>query len=352
MISPDFTSRWVGAALSRSEPKLSACGWSLGSAFLGSHRKGGRNMNRTIVVAFVALSVSVEESASQVREPIIDIHMHARTTAIRDSAGDPADPPCYPVGCVPFPTIVKTDEDVMRLALEAMDRNNIFLGVVTDANLDDVYEWVNARPGRFLAGAGVFDPLAADTAELRLEFEAGRLQVMGEIGTQYRGYPPDDPANEPFFALAEELGVPTLVHVEGVAGASASFRISHGHPERVQEVLVRHPRLRLWLENAGYPFQDEVIALMIRYPQVYADVSTITWAIPRAEFWRYLEALVNVGLGNRLMWGSDQMNWPGTIERGLAAIREAPFLSEAQKRDILYNNAVRFLRLDDCPPGG
>jgi hypothetical protein len=45
------------------------------------------------------------------------------------------------------------------------------------------------------------------------------------------------------------------------------------------------------------------------------------------------------------------MNWPGAIERGLSAIQEAPFLSEAQKRDILYNNAVRFLRLTNKPYG-
>lgn len=303
-------------------------------------------MIRSIAVVFVASLGLPAESALLAQEPIIDMHMHARTSAVRTSTGEFADPPCFPVGCVPFPTIVKSDEDVLNLALEVMDRNNIVLGVVTDANLERVYQWANSRPGRFLAGGAVFDPLRADTAELRVEFDAGRLQVMGEIGTQYRGYPPDDPANEPFFALAEELGVPTLVHVEGVAGASASFRISHGHPERVQEVLAKHPNLRLWLENAAYPFLDEVIALMYRYPEVYADVSTITWIIPRAEFWRYLKALVDAGLGNRLMWGSDQMNWPGTIDRALEAIREAPFLSESQKRDILYNNAVRFLRLE------
>jgi hypothetical protein len=48
---------------------------------------------------------------------------------------------------------------------------------------------------------------------------------------------------------------------------------------------------------------------------------------------------------NRVMFGSDQMVWPGTIERAIAVLEEAPFLSTQQKRDILYNNAPRFLRL-------
>ena len=45
------------------------------------------------------------------------------------------------------------------------------------------------------------------------------------------------------------------------------------------------------------------------------------------------------------MFGSDQMVWPETIERGIQVIEDAPFLSEKMKRDILYNNAARFLRL-------
>jgi hypothetical protein len=33
------------------------------------------------------------------------------------------------------------------------------------------------------------------------------------------------------------------------------------------------------------------------------------------------------------------------IERSIQVIEDAPFLTAAQKRDILYNNAARFLRL-------
>jgi predicted TIM-barrel fold metal-dependent hydrolase len=32
---------------------------------------------------------------------------------------------------------------------------------------------------------------------------------------------------------------------------------------------------------------------------------------------------------------------------GISAILEADFLTDSQKRDILYNNAARFLRLTD-----
>jgi hypothetical protein len=56
---------------------------------------------------------------------------------------------------------------------------------------------------------------------------------------------------------------------------------------------------------------------------------------------------VDAGFGGRVMFGSDQMVWPGVIERAVAVIQDAPFLDAKQKRDILYNNAARFLRLTD-----
>jgi predicted TIM-barrel fold metal-dependent hydrolase len=46
------------------------------------------------------------------------------------------------------------------------------------------------------------------------------------------------------------------------------------------------------------------------------------------------------------MFGSDQMVWPGLIDAAVRSIEEATFLSAEQKRDIFYNNAARFLRLD------
>lgn len=35
------------------------------------------------------------------------------------------------------------------------------------------------------------------------------------------------------------------------------------------------------------------------------------------------------------------------IERSIAVIEDAPFLTESQKREILYDNAARFLRLSE-----
>lgn len=97
--------------------------------------------------------------------------------------------------------------------------------------------------------------------------------------------------------------------------------------------------------NAGYPFLDDLIALLFAHPQVYVEVSMLANVEPRAGFYRYLQALVDAGYVKRIMFGSDQMVWPGLIEAAIRSIEEAPFLTDEQKRDVFYNNAARFLRL-------
>ena len=77
------------------------------------------------------------------------------------------------------------------------------------------------------------------------------------------------------------------------------------------------------------------------------DVGIISYGLPRAGFHDYLRRIVEAGFGKRVMFGSDQMVWPEAIDAAIDSIEQAPFLSAEQKRDILYNNAARFLKLSD-----
>lgn len=90
---------------------------------------------------------------------------------------------------------------------------------------------------------------------------------------------------------------------------------------------------------------DDLRAVLFSHPQVYVDIASIIYTEPRPAFYRYLKAIVEAGYGDRVMFGSDQMIWPGIIEPSIKVIEDAPFLNAKQKRDIFYNNAARFLRL-------
>jgi predicted TIM-barrel fold metal-dependent hydrolase len=307
---------------------------------------------RALIRGFVAIVASAVCHApatlsAQERPPIIDMHLHADLPPYDVPAGDPA--LCRPEPCQGEGRATANHAETLEKTLEAMDRHNIVKAFLSGVDPAIVQQWVAAAPDRFIAAPFILQPGRPDPQMLRREYAAGRFGGMGEIATQLSGVPPNDPALEPYFALAAELDLPVLIHTAGIGPYLPSFRSAAGNPVLLEDVLVRHPKLRLFVENAGYPYRGEMIAMMYQYPQLHADVSTISWVIPRIAFYDYLEAFVRAGLGKRLMFGSDQMRWPEKIGDGIEAIEQAPFLTEEQKRDILYRNAVRFLRLEQEP---
>lgn len=283
--------------------------------------------------------------SAQRRLPIIDMHMHA-FHVMRDAAGRPIPVPCDPQPCEVRTAKAATPEQVLPLTLEAMDRYHVVKAFLSGDDLSQLSQWVAAAPARFLPAPLIWKPGQISIDSLRREYAAGHLKGMGEIATQYNGFPPNDSTLEPYFALAEELDLPVLVHTLGIGAHLPTFRSAAGNPLLLEGVLVRHPKLRLFVEDAGYPFFGEIVALMYQYPQLYVDVSTITWLIPRDAFHDYLRGLIRAGLGKRIMFGSDQVQWPEVIGRAVEAIESADFLTAEQRRDIFYNNAARFLRLD------
>lgn len=275
--------------------------------------------------------------------PIIDMHMHANVPDIPASVPVPSSPEPRPDGRIPASS---GGQGALHRTLAQMKRHNVVKGFLSGDKLETLSEWKAADPDGFIAAPLIWMPGTPSVDLLRREVSAGHLSGMGEIATQYNGFAPNDPALEPYFELAEELRLPTLIHTLGFGAPLPGFRCASGSPLFLEPVLVKHPNLRLYVENAGYPFFAEMTAKMYQYPQLYADVSTITWIMPREGFHDYLKALVRAGLGKRLMFGSDQMQWPETIGLAIEAIESADFLTVEQKRDIFYNNAARFLRWD------
>lgn len=116
-------------------------------------------------------------------------------------------------------------------------------------------------------------------------------------------------------------------------------------PHTMEGVLVNHPRLRIYLMHAAYPMVDALKSMLYTYPQLHVDTGVLQAAVVREEYHAFLAELVRAGFGKRIMFGSDQMVWPGLIEEGIRAINDAPLLTLDQKRAILHDNAARFLRL-------
>lgn len=240
-----------------------------------------------------------------------------------------------------------TAEDLRRQTLLTLDRHNI-LAVASGPDLAMVEAWRKERPHRILPAVQTTGD-DANARELRRMLESGAVAVIGEVMSQYAGLSPSDPKLEPLFALAEELDRPVGIHLAGIGGPIPGYRVGLGDPLLLEPVLVKHPKLRVCVMHAGFPFLERMVALLRHYPTVYVDISLICWQMPRSVFHDYLKGLVDHGFGKRILFGSDQVSWPQAIEVGIEGIRSASFLSNEQKADIFYNNAARFLRIQRGP---
>ena len=326
-----------------------------------SHTAG--EMLSVVALAFL-VPVGVK---GQAVPPVFDVHIHALAAG---SQGPPPQAICAPMDVLPAardgrsvrspmgdeppcetplwsPT---SDEAVKTQTLEALRKQNVF-GVLSGSP-SRVADWSTDEPGRFLKGLGFRVGMGISPDSLRQLHAAGRVEVLAEVTNQYLGLGPAAPEMAPYWALAEELDLPVGIHIgpgpPGVAYYGAPrYRARLHSPLELEEVLLKHPGLRVYVMHAGYPMLDDLLALMFAHPQVYAGLGVIVNALPRAGFYQFLEAIVDAGFGRRIMFGSDQMVWPEMIERGISAIREAPFLSDQQKRDILYHNAARFFAFSD-----
>ncbi len=328
-------------------------------------------MKLGLAAGILAMMSAASSSGQGAGKPIIDMHMHAYELAEfgpeppRGCAGangivihgrDPATPFDFSkLGtCKTMLDAPRSDAALLAETLAVMRRQNIVLGMISGGR-PEVARFRAAAPDRFLPAANFFidgnPPPAAYAVELEKAVKSGELGAFGEVTAQYRGLSPDHPSLEPFYAMAERLDVPVGIHMGyGAPGGPywlyPKYRASLSNPLLLEDLLIRHPKMRVYVMHAAVPMIDELLMLLFSHPHVYVDVSGDNWGVPRAEFHGLLKRIVEAGYGERVMFGSDQMVWPSAIDIAIASITEAPFLSEQQKRDILYNNAARFLRLD------
>jgi len=315
-----------------------------------------------------AAAIASAQPAANPRPPVIDVHVH--TFGGFPGAGpmcpfnpqflaaDPrtkADPSGWAKqDCTDLLEAPKTPDEYMKAVLAEYERLNVTAVVMGDEN--SVKKWKDAAPpGRIIPGTSFDNGMMAGkyvpVEDLRKAFTTGGFKVMGEVGLQYQGISPSDPSVDAYFALAEELDIPVGIHM-GTGGSGRAnitmpkFRGSMGNPLLLEEVLARHPKLRLWIMHAGYPMIDNLLTLLQANAYVYVGVAGLIWSYPLEEVHRYIRRIVEAGFEDRVMFGTDQLIWPKLMATSIGVIEGATYLSPQQKRDILYNNAARFLRLD------
>jgi hypothetical protein len=170
-------------------------------------------------LALLALLILTGAPALAWDGPVIDMHFHA-----------------WPSGEDGGPDRPK-NQAKMAAAIAAFEKHHVVLAAASGPE-DFLDAWASVNTGRFLLGpifpcidgknptsfrhncfaSGADFP---DIAWLEKQYESGRFQIMGELYNQYAGIPFDDPRMEPYYALAERLGIP----VASLLGVSADIEL-------------------------------------------------------------------------------------------------------------------------------
>lgn len=207
---------------------------------------------------------------------------------------------------------------------------------------------------RIIPALVMFSPTSWEMTPERFEtlVKSGKIKVFGEIAPYYTGGTICDAGWKPYFRVCEKYDVPVAVHTGGgLPGKKNTWRekarLRFGDPYLIEDALVEYPNLRINMCHSGSEYHEQALALMSLYPQVYCDLGALVDFGPQSQRLcrTFLTKAKNDGLLDRVMFGSDVFLWPHHLEVGLKYLDSLEFLAEKEKRDILYNNAARFLRL-------
>jgi aminocarboxymuconate-semialdehyde decarboxylase len=231
-------------------------------------------------------------------------------------------------------------------------------------------EWCKAHSDRFagLCSVALQHP---DLAAEQLDEAVKRLGLRGAgIAGHVAGESPSLPKFDPFWAKAEELGVPVFVHPvgadniirEGALRGRGDLGNIIGNPLETtfflsrmifDGTLDRFPRLKICGAHAGgylpsYLGRTDVACdvranancASKRHPRDYfKDQILADSMVFSEEGLRHLVAEMGVG---QVVFGTDMpYNWPSNVD----LILNAKFLSDADKEAILGGNLVKLLRL-------
>ena len=301
-------------------------------------------MTKNIIILLVLLQQFL---FVQSQTKIIDMHIHSYTD---NDFGDREPTSDY------YGKKGSSNAETHRLETFAAFKKWNVVKAVVSGNPESVENWAaNDSNHRIIRGIFIFSPddYGMDSVKFEQLIKDKKIEVFGEIGAYYGGTTLSDTIWQPYLRICEKYDIPVAVHTGGddPGGTytwSPKARLKLGDPYLLEDVLVKYPKLRIYLmHNGGEEWHEHALRLIAYYPNLYTDIAVMLWVEPNTQrtVTKFLRNVKHAGYLNRVMFGSDQMVWPYAIEKSIKFLNSLTFLSKQDKEDIFYNNAAKFLKL-------
>ena len=170
----------------------------------------------------------------------------------------------------------------------AFKKFNIVKAVVS-GNPESVENWARKDSGHIvIKGILMFAPgdYGIDSIQFEQMIKDKKIEVFGEVAPYYSGTTLSDAAWQPYLRICEKYDIPVAVHTgggepRGTYSWSPKARLRLADPYLIEDVLVRYPKLRIYLMHAGgEDWPEHAIRMMAYYPQLYIDLAVMLWVEP------------------------------------------------------------------------
>ncbi|GAH02070.1 unnamed protein product [marine sediment metagenome] len=142
---------------------------------------------------------------------------------------------------------------------------------ITLVTNDDIANLIKLHPNRLIGFAGI-DPPASDAME-QLEYAISSLNLKGvKLVPPAQKFDISDKKYNPLWRKMVDNNVPLWTHgghQESTGGAIAKY----GHPLLIDEMAMRNEDLTIIIGHMGVPWFWDTFSVVVRHPNVYADIS-------------------------------------------------------------------------------
>ena len=207
--------------------------------------------------------------------------------------------------------------------------------------------WMVKQDPRRIVGFASVDPNLQDAPD-QLERAVQDHGLRGlKLAPMYQFFAPDAPAVYSLYERALRLGLPILIH-QGTSYLGRRAPLEDSLPWRLDRVAREYPELKIVIAHLGYPWGPDVVALMRKHDNVYADCSAL--GLRRAFLHRTLVDAYEYGVLDKVFFGSD---YPGfgsisfrDIVLGMAKLTEGtslPGIPEENLRALVDRDSLAVL---------
>jgi predicted TIM-barrel fold metal-dependent hydrolase len=205
-----------------------------------------------------------------------------------------------------------------------------------------------------VAGDPRLGVIAAATAEMVQQGDYEPLRALIESRPVkalklYPGYVPvalTDPLMRPFYELAEETGLPVMIHTGDTYERSS--RVRFAHPLAVDDVAVEFRGVSFVMAHMGNPWFLDAAEVVYKNDNVFGDVSGLTLGAFQPRFAGVMRARLNEAVAfindpTKLMFGTD---WPIAELGSYLRFVETLEVTDEEREGLLWRNAARVFRID------